>query len=130
MEGLGVIEQPPIACNKTLQSVGMPEGGENNPPGYEAVLLIEALNEPCASPQQPSTPNGHNPSKQLPQNTTATPAEVLPRTEASRSFMEGLGVIEQPPIACNKTLQSVGMPEGGENNPPGYEAVLLIEASQ
>ncbi|XP_045122193.1 uncharacterized protein LOC123510818 isoform X2 [Portunus trituberculatus] len=82
----------------------MSEGGENNPPGYEAVLLVEALNEPCASPQQPSTPNGHNPSKQLPQNTTATQTEVLLCSEASRCFMEGLGVIEQPPIACDKTL--------------------------
>ncbi|MPC12101.1 RING finger protein 157 [Portunus trituberculatus] len=101
------------------------EGGENIPPGYEAVPLIEALNGPSAAPQQPSAPNAHDLYVQLPQNATDTPAEVLPRTEASsRCFMEGLGVragagtledsttqTERPPSACDSTTQSVGMPE-------------------
>ncbi|XP_063880722.1 probable E3 ubiquitin-protein ligase MGRN1 isoform X3 [Scylla paramamosain] len=104
-------------------------GGENIPPGYEAVPLIEALNGPSAAPQQPSAPNTHDLYVQLPQNATDAPAEVLPRTEASsRCFMEGLGVrtgagtledsttqTERPPSACDSTTQSVGMTEESED---------------
>lgn len=99
-------------------------GGDNIPPGYEAVSLIEALNGPSAAPQQPTAPPAHDRYLQLPQNATDAPAEALPRTDASRCFMEGLGVragagtledsttqTERPPSACDTTTQSIAMPE-------------------
>lgn len=63
------------------------QAGDNIPPGYEAVPLIEALNGPSAAPQQPTAPTPHDRYLQLPQNATDAPAEALPRTDASRYFM-------------------------------------------
>nr|XP_045618956.1 E3 ubiquitin-protein ligase MGRN1-like isoform X4 [Procambarus clarkii] len=94
------------------------ESGDNVPPGYEAVSLIEALNGPSVALQQPSAPPAHELYVQLPQNATDAPSESLIRNEASRCFIESITVRSGAGSVEDSTTQTDRPPSSCDSNNP------------
>ncbi|XP_042223533.1 probable E3 ubiquitin-protein ligase MGRN1 isoform X2 [Homarus americanus] len=110
------------------------KGGDNVPPGHEAVSLIEALNGPSVAPQQPTAPPAHEMYVQLPQNATDVPAHdlyvQLPqnatdspadshiRNEASRCFIESITVRSGTGTVEDSTTQTERPPSSCDSNNP------------
>ncbi|XP_069180634.1 probable E3 ubiquitin-protein ligase MGRN1 isoform X7 [Procambarus clarkii] len=92
--------------------------GDNVPPGYEAVSLIEALNGPSVALQQPSAPPAHELYVQLPQNATDAPSESLIRNEASRCFIESITVRSGAGSVEDSTTQTDRPPSSCDSNNP------------
>ncbi|XP_066965186.1 probable E3 ubiquitin-protein ligase MGRN1 isoform X8 [Macrobrachium rosenbergii] len=95
-----------------------PENGDNIPPGYEHVSLIEALNGPSVAPPQPSAPPAHELYVQLPQSPVDA-ADTHARTEASRCFIENMAVRSGAGTVEDSTTQTERPPSSCEpSNPP------------
>ncbi|XP_066965179.1 probable E3 ubiquitin-protein ligase MGRN1 isoform X2 [Macrobrachium rosenbergii] len=111
-----------------------PENGDNIPPGYEHVSLIEALNGPSVAPPQPSAPPAHELYVQLPQSPVDA-ADTHARTEASRCFIENMAVRSGAGTVEDSTTQTERPPSSCEpSNPPSLVtemrmSVLLAQES-
>lgn len=91
-------------------------GGDNVPAGYEAVSLIEALNGPSVTPQQPTAPPAHEMYVQLPQNAADAPSEPHIRNETSRCFIESINVRAGTGTVEDSTTQTDRPPSSCDSN--------------
>ncbi|XP_071519952.1 probable E3 ubiquitin-protein ligase MGRN1 isoform X1 [Panulirus ornatus] len=91
-------------------------GGDNIPPGYEAVSLIEALNGPSVAPLQPTAPPAHDLYVQVPQNASDAPAESQIRSDVSRCFIESMTVRSGTGSVEDSTTQTERPPSSCESN--------------
>lgn len=101
------------SCNNPQPN---PEGGDNIPPGYEAVSLIEALNGPSVAPLQPTAPPAHDLYVQVPQNASDAPAESQIRSDVSRCFIESMTVRSGTGSVEDSTTQTERPPSSCESN--------------